>query len=124
MDPQGGAALEGAVEVALEAVRVGGYCTHHLPGEAALGEVALVVGQDLLAGVDPQVAIGEPSLLQGRPCLLGVVVVVQDGDQNPLGLNTNGRSAIAGSWAARPMGQTTSCSSMVVGSFEGDGLGG
>jgi hypothetical protein len=45
-----------------------------------LGEIPLVVVQDLLAGVDPQVAIGEPSLLQRRPCLLGMVVVLQDGD--------------------------------------------
>jgi hypothetical protein len=80
MDPQGGAALAGAIEVALDAVGVDGHGSYHLPGEAALGEIPLVVVQDLLAGVDPQVAIGEPSLLQRRPCLLGMVVVLQDGD--------------------------------------------
>jgi hypothetical protein len=50
-----------------------------------LGEIPLVVVQDLLAGVDPQVAIGELSLHQRRPCLLSVVVVLQDGDQEPFG---------------------------------------
>jgi hypothetical protein len=90
MDPQGGAALAGAVEVALEGGGVVGEATHDPPGEAALGEVPLVFGQDLLAGVDPQVAIGESSRLQRRPGLLGVVVVLQDGDQESLGVEHQG----------------------------------
>ena len=86
MDPQGSPALAGAIEVALEAIGVDGHGSYHLPGEAALGEIPLVVVQDLLAGVDPQVALGEPSRPQRRPCLLSVVVVLQDGDQEPFGV--------------------------------------
>ena len=49
------------------------------------GEEPLVVVQDLLAGVDPQVAIGEPSFGQRGPGLLGPVSVLEDGDQESLG---------------------------------------
>jgi hypothetical protein len=49
-----------------------------------LGQEPLVVLQDLLAGIDPQVAIGEPLVPQRRLGKLSVVSILKDDDQESL----------------------------------------
>jgi hypothetical protein len=80
MHPQGGVALVGIAEVQLDGVGVVGEAAHGPPSQGPLGEEPLVVVQDLLAGVDPQVRLGEPGFGLRGPGLLGVF---EDGDQEP-----------------------------------------
>jgi hypothetical protein len=43
-----------------------------------------------LAGVDPQISISEPGLGQGCLGLFGLVIVLEDGDQESLGVEEQG----------------------------------
>ena len=63
--------------------------------------------QNLLAGIDPQVAIGEPLVPQRRLGKLSVVSILEDDDQESLGVEGNGRAPREGSWSDMPMGQAT-----------------
>ena len=79
-------ALAGGAEVELDGVGVVGDGAGDALGEAAFGLEPLPAVQDLLAGVDPQVALGEPSVRQGGPGLVGLVIILEDGDQEALGV--------------------------------------
>src|SRR5215211_199853 len=86
MHPARGAAGAGVAEVELEGVAVVGDGAGDARGQAAFGLEPLPAVQDLLAGVDPQFALGEPGVGQGGPGLVGLVGVLEDGDQETLGV--------------------------------------
>jgi hypothetical protein len=114
MHPQRGAALAGVAEVLLDGVGVIGDGPGDPLGEAAFGLEPLPAVQDLLAGVDPQVTLGEPGVGQGCLGLLGLVGVLEDGDQEALGVEDQRPFTRRRSWSDIPVGQTTSWSSMTV----------
>jgi hypothetical protein len=59
--PTGRSSLTGVAEAELDGVRVVGDGADEPPGHGPLGQEPLVIIQDLLAGVDPQVAVSTTS---------------------------------------------------------------
>jgi len=84
VDPQRRAAVTGVAEIELDGGWVVGDGTDDPPGQGPLGQEPLVILQDLLAGIDPQVAIGEPLVPQRRLGKLSVASILEDGDQESL----------------------------------------
>ena len=84
VDPQRRAAVTGVAEIELDGGWVVGDGADDPPGQGPLGQEPLVILQDLLAGIDPQVAIGEPLVPQRRLGKLSVVSILEDGDQESL----------------------------------------
>src|SRR4051812_16401371 len=58
LDPEGGPAVAGVAVVELDGLRVVGDGGHDAAGKVLACGVAGVVGEDLLAGEDPQRAVG------------------------------------------------------------------
>jgi hypothetical protein len=84
VDPQRRAALAGITKVQLDGGWVVGDGADDPPGQGPLGQEPLVILQNLLAGIDPQVAIGEPLVPQRRLGKLSVASILKDDDQESL----------------------------------------